>query len=79
MTLLNLVKDSISDETKADNKYEQMIDLVKSEGSLSDTEKALITTLLVKIEADEESHDLILKIIRDVLIEGGGHNGDGGH
>lgn len=76
MTLLELVNNSISDETGADNEYEKMIDLVKSEGSLSDTDKALISAMLVKIETDEETHNLMLKIIRDVLTKGGDHNDD---
>ena len=45
---------SISDETGADNEYEKMIDMVKNEESLSDTDKALISTMLIKIETDED-------------------------
>lgn len=67
MTLLELVNNSIDDEVGADNDYEKMIDLVKSEDSLSDSDKALISTMLIKIETDEETHNLMLKIIRDVL------------
>lgn len=76
MKLLELVNNSISDETGADNEYEKMIDMVKSEDSLSDTDKALISAILVKIETDEETHNLMLKIIRDVLNKGGDHNDD---
>lgn len=76
MKLLELVNNSISDETGADNEYEKMIDMVKSEDSLSDTDKALISAILVKIETDEETHNLMLKIIRDVLNKGGDHDGD---
>lgn len=76
MKLLELVNNSISDETGADNEYEKMIDMVKSEDSLSDTDKALISAILVKIETDEETHNLMLKIIRDVLNKGGDNDGD---
>ena len=76
MTLLEIINNSISDETSADNEYEKMIELVKSEDSLSDADKALISTMLIKIETDEETHNLMLKIIRDVLTKGGDNNDD---
>lgn len=76
MTLLEIINNSISDETGADNEYEKMIDMVKNEESLSDTDKALISTMLIKIETDEETHNLMLKIIRDVLTKGGDNNDD---
>ncbi len=74
MTLLEIVNNSISDETGADNVYERMINLVKNENGLSDTDKALIITILVKIETDEETHNLMLKVIRDILNKGDDHN-----
>lgn len=67
MTLLDLVNNSIGDETQADNEYEKMIELVKKEDKLSDTEKGLIAAMIFKINTDEETHQVMLKTIKDVL------------
>lgn len=67
MSLLELINNSISDETGADNEYEQMIKMVEQEKELSDSEKSLIAGMLFKIETDEETHQVMLKIIKNIL------------
>lgn len=69
MSLLEQVENSIGNEANDDNKYDKMLDMVKNEGSLSDADKALISAMFVKISTDEETHKLMLKIIRDVLVD----------
>ena len=76
MKLLDLVNNSIDDETNADSEYEDMMKLVESEEGLSDAEKALITGILFKIETDEETHQVLLKIIRDTLSKSNLHKID---
>lgn len=67
MSLLDMVNNSLKDEHVAGTSYEDMIAMVKNENGLSDEDKALISTMLVKIATDEDTHNLMLKVIRDVL------------
>jgi UDP-glucose 6-dehydrogenase len=67
MTLLELVESSIDDETSADNEYEKMAELVDKQDNLNDSEKALILGIIFKINTDEETHQVLLKVIRDIL------------
>lgn len=69
MSLLEQVENSIGNEVADDNKYDKMLDMVKDEDSLSDADKALISAMFVKISTDEDTHKLMLKIIRDVLVD----------
>lgn len=67
MGLYELVKSSLNDEEKAGDKYQEMIDAAGTDDKLTDEEKALITGMLFKIQADEASHTLLLEIIKAVL------------
>lgn len=67
MELLELVNNSIKDETTADNEYEKMREALNKADGLTDKEKALIAGIIFKIETDEETHQVLLKIIREAL------------
>lgn len=64
--LFSLVVDSLKDESGASNKYISMMELV-SESDIPDSDKALILGLIFKINNDEETHKVLLEIIRDVV------------
>lgn len=67
MDLLKLVNDSLSDEVGAKDEYESMIKATESNEKLSEEEKSLITGIIFKIKTDEETHQVLLKIIKEVL------------
>lgn len=70
MKLLDIINQNITDEKDADDGYNSMIEAVKAEDGLTDAEKSLILGILFKIETDEETHQTLLKIIKDVLEKG---------
>ena len=67
MTLEQFVNNSIKDEDKADIDYGEMIEITKADEGLTEEEKSLIAGILFKIQTDEQTHQVLLKIIKGVL------------
>lgn len=67
MDLYEFVTSSLQDEKDATSEYDEMLDLVSNDETLSDSEKSLISGLLFSIKEDERKHNVLLHIIKDVL------------
>ena len=67
MSLIDYIKDSLKDEHDANNKYDVMLKLTENDASINEKDKALISGIIFKIKTDEETHKVLLKIIKEVL------------
>lgn len=67
MDLYEFVTSSLKDEKDATSEYDEMLNLVSKDETLSDSEKSLISGSLFSIKEDERQHNVLLQIIKDVL------------
>lgn len=67
MTLLDMINNSLSDESTARDEYQDMMDLASKDENLTEEEKGLIVGILFKIQTDEKTHKILLNIIKEVL------------
>lgn len=64
--LLKLVEAQIVDEENGIKEYQELITQV-GESDLADSDKVLLKALFDKLRADEESHKIILGVVKDIL------------
>ena len=67
MSLLDMINNSLKDETGAKDEYQEMMELTSKEDSLTEEEKSLIIGMIFKIQNDEKTHKVLLGIIKEVL------------
>lgn len=67
MELLKMIEANINDEEGASDGYETMMDAIEQSEELTDEEKSLMTGIVFKIRTDEETHQVLLKILKDVV------------
>ena len=67
MSLLDMINNSLKDETGAKDEYQEMMELTSKEDSLTEEEKSLIIGMIFKIQTDEKTHKVLLGIIKEVL------------
>lgn len=67
MSLLDMINNSLKDETGAKDEYQEMMEQTYKEDSLTEEEKSLIIGMIFKIQNDEKTHKVLLGIIKEVL------------
>lgn len=67
MSLLDMINNSLKDETGAKDEYQEMMELTYKEDSLTEEEKSLIIGMIFKIQNDEKTHKVLLGIIKEIL------------
>lgn len=65
--LLRAINNNITDEDEADNKYEDILNILDKNDNIDVNIRCLITGIIYKIQTDEETHYKLLTLIRDVL------------
>lgn len=67
MSLIEQVNKYIEDEFEASNEYDELIIKVKQDSKLNENDKSLIVGILFKMSTDEETHKILLNIIKEVI------------
>ena len=67
MSLYEYVVNSIVDEKDATSEYDDMMQATKDDELLSDSDKALIISIIASIKKDEQQHNTFLTVIKAIL------------
>lgn len=67
--LLEIVNSALADESSDIIKYSDIVEAVYSDDELDEATRNLVAGIIAKIASDEESHQMLLETVANVLSE----------
>lgn len=67
MDIMSLINNKLEDEGKDSEVYKEASEAIKSDTSISEDDRELISSVFMRLSMDEASHNILLKSIKGVI------------
>lgn len=67
MNIMSLINNKLEDEGKDSEVYKEASEVIKSDTSISEEDRELISSVFMRLSMDEASHNILLKSIKGVI------------